>query len=361
MARQYQVISKRKLLCSSKDYDLLCRGCRLFYRRRGEQREHALCSLTTGAGVRLLSAVPMAARLLRLEPRCGLFLTEDVALVCWHGGVWRVSVTEGTAREEHRFRPGMSSPLTLTPVRDNPGFADCVLYGDYINDGAVNAIQIWRRPLDGDAWEPVFSFAPGSVKHIHSILSCPQRESLIVFTGDTDEESGIWEIRAGFAEAGRIAGGSQQYRACAGFVVPEGIVYATDAPNRPNALFFCGFDGRPARELAALPGPAIYGAPAPNGGYVLSTSVEGALDRGLRSWFSYRLGDGVRDRYSHVLLVDRALRARELLAGKKDWLPMRLFGFGSFQFPQGERENVVVSAQALKGLDGKTLQIQLEE
>ena len=249
----------------------------------------------------------------------------------------------------------MSSPLALVPIRDNPGFEDCVLYGEYINDGAENEIRIFRRASGSGVWAPVFSFEAGRIKHIHAIFSCPRRESLIVFTGDKDRESGIWEISKDFSGLRLIVGGSQQFRAVAGFVTEGGIVYATDAPNEPNGLFFCDYAGGSRRRLAEIAGPAIYGAPLPGGRYVFSTSVEPEKDRGLRSWVSYRRGRGIADSRSHLYLVEPDLTVRELYAGKKDLLPMRLFGFGTFQFPQGQREGVTAVGQSLRGLDGKTI------
>ena len=269
-----RVISRKKLLCSTARADLLCAGCRLFCRRRGEKAEFFVGSLAESLPEDVLSRLRLSSRLLRLEPRCGLFLDDDTALVCWHGRVFRISLPDRRIAEEHRFRPGMSSPLALVPVRDNPGFEDCVLYGEYINDGAENEIHIFRRASGSGVWAPVFSFEAGRIKHIHAIFSCPRRESLIVFTGDKDRESGIWEISRDFSGLRRILGGSQQFRAVAGFVTEDGIVYATDAPNEPNGLFFCDYAGGSRRRLAEIAGPAIYGAPLPGGRYVFSTSVE---------------------------------------------------------------------------------------
>ncbi len=352
-----RVISKKKLLCSTECADLFCAGCRLFCRRRGEKAEHFVGSLSKSLLENVLSRLRLSSRLLRLEPRCGLFLDNETALVCWHGGVFRVSLSIRQICEEHRFRPSMSSPLALVPIRDNPGFADCILYGEYINDGAANEIRIVRRSDDSGVWLPVFSFEGGRIKHIHTILSCPLRESLIVFTGDKDSESGIWEIGRNFSALRQIVGGSQQFRAVAGFVTEHGIVYATDAPNEPNALFFCDYGGGSRRMLAQIAGPAIYGAALSGGRYVFSTSVEPELDQGLRSWISYRRGRGITDRRSHLYLLEPDLTVRQLFAGKKDLLPMRLFGFGTFQFPAGQREGVTAVGQSLWGLDRKTISL----
>ena len=350
-----QIISRKKLLCSTACADLFCAGCRLFCRRRGEKTELFVGSLADSLGDDVLSRLRLSSRLLRLEPRCGLFLDDDTSLVCWHGRVFRVHLSDHRIVEEHRFRPGMSSPLALVPIRDNPGFTDCVLYGEYINDGAENEICIVRRENDSGTWAPVFSFEAGRIKHIHAVFSCPQRESLIVFTGDKDRESGIWEISKDFSGLRLIVGGSQQFRAVAGFMTESGIVYATDAPNDPNGLFFCDYDGGSRRRLADIAGPAIYGAALPGSRYVFSTSVEPEKDRGLQSWVSYQRGRGIADNRSHLYLVEPDLTVRELYAGKKDLLPMRLFGFGTFQFPQGQREGVIAVGQSLRGLDGKTI------
>ncbi len=342
-----------KLLCSSADYDLYSVGCRLIACVKSTKESVFLGALPESGSS--LSHLRPVARLLRLDPRCGLFISGDTALVCCHGRIFRLGLSTRTICEEHRFRPGMSSPLSLTLVKDNPGFDDCVVYGDYINDNAENETTLYCRSLQNPAWAPVFSFASGRVKHVHTVLSCPQRESLIVFTGDSDTESGIWEIEKGFRHARQIVGGSQQFRACVGFVTESGIVYATDAPNEPNALFFCDFDGGSRRKLADLAGPAIYGAELPGGRYVFSTSVEPARESGLLSWLSYRRGRGVRDNRSHVYLVESGTQVKEIFSAKKDWLPMRLFGYGTFQFPAGSDGKVRASGQALSGLNGKTV------
>lgn len=352
--------SKRrgKLLCSSERYELYCTGCVLTACFRNNEKRISLGALPVPFCWAVLSHVRLFTRLLRLEPRCGLFLDEDRALICCRGGLYLVSLPESSIREEHRFRPGMSSPLALTLIRGNSGFTDCVLYGDYVNDGADNEIRIFRRSLHAADWAPVFSFAAGRVKHIHSIHSCPWRESLIVFTGDKDRESGIWEIAKGFSGLRQIIGGSQQFRAVAGFVTQAGIVYATDAPNELNSLFFCDYDGGNRRKLSELAGPAIYGAELRGGRYVFSTSVEPAREDGFLSWFSNRRGHGIADTRSHVYLVEENLQVKEIFSGKKDWLPMRLFGYGTFQFPHGLQDGIAIVGQSLWDLDGRTILVE---
>ena len=54
------------------------------------EKEILLGVLPVSATKKFLSNVRLFARALRLEPRCGIFVNEDVAIVSYHGAIYRV-------------------------------------------------------------------------------------------------------------------------------------------------------------------------------------------------------------------------------------------------------------------------------
>ena len=308
-----------------------------------------------------LGSLRLFARALRLEPRCGIFVDENVAIVSYHGGIYRVDCSTGQIELEHSYRKEMNNPLCFTRIEGVKGFTDGVYYGEYfLNDGGAE-VNIFRRNSDG-TWISVYSFQAGSIYHIHGIVPCVSEECVYILTGDKDSESGIYQAKADFTEVTPIVTGKQAYRACVALPIENGLLYTTDTPLEENFLYQLDFDTKEIKPVASIAGPCIYGRVISDNQMVFSTSVEpDSRITGLRYNFSYKLGQGVKDRSSHVYHVTwdgSNAQMKEVFKGKKDIIPMGAGQFGTMMFPAGPESksgNVFVTGQALRNYDNKTL------
>jgi len=349
--------SKKKLLFIDEynDVSILYRKGYLYARVKNFQEER----IRLGSRICLASKYRILERVFRLEPRC-IMPCEGGFLISCSGKVYRYLLGENKLHVELGFRKGMHNPLAFCDVRSLEGFPDCILFGEYWGNPEKADVRIWARI--NSEWTQVYSFPAGSVKHIHGIVVDRYRQELLILTGDTDEESGIWSMKNGFTNVEPLLIGKQKYRACVAFPSKDGIIYATDTPLENNGIYFAYMDGKQwkTKKIRELPGPCIYGCQLqdengiPN--YLLSTSVE--PDSRLPSWkymITYKLGPGVADRYSHLFCGNIEDGFKEIAKFRKDNFPMALFQFGSIQFPSGITNNIFLILQSTVEYEGNTI------
>lgn len=346
------------MICYSNNYILYSSRGFLFAKSRNGSDYDRIGRIPIPIFQTVFSGFRLLSRFARMQPRCGVFINETNALISFHGTIYSVNLKDKTIQKEHSFRKGMSSPLTFSKIEKISGFDDCIAYGDYINDGKENEISIYTRSFHSSDWKKAYSFPKGAIKHIHALILCRQRNSVLILTGDNDAESGIWEATDHFSHMRKIVGGKQIYRACVALPLEHGIIYATDAPNENNALWYCDYEGNNTKKVSDISGPCIYGVHLTGNRMLFSTSVEpSSINTGLSSWISYKRGKGVQDGFSHVYMLNNDMTVSEVYRCHKDILPMRLFGFGTFLFPSGTGNELYIVGQAVSGMDGKTLQL----
>ena len=134
----------------------------------------------------------------------------------------------------------------------------------------------------------------------------------------------------------RDACNDQKYRGCVAFTLPEGILYATDAPYADDFIYLMNPLTYETKEMFPIDGSCIYGCQWKDK-YVFSTTVEGD-GRNLGRFeflFSRKRGAGIKDNYVHMYLGNIAEGFRDIYGEKKDCMPYYTFQFGVFKFPYG--------------------------
>ena len=350
--------SSKQLLLRGEDRNIFNRCGKLFFSRSVGETECFLVNIPCSFAQRVGAAFSLTERMLRLIPRCAAWVDEDTFVFARKGRIFCVKISERSVCEEHTFQSGMSAPLNFCPVSSVPGFTDGLLYGSYITHYGNTVIR--RRNAAGE-WKEVYRFPEGRILHIHGIIADAPRERLLILTGDSDEESGIWEARNDFAYVRLLLGGSQQYRSCVAFPEEGHILFATDTPLEDNHLYdFDETTGRVA-EVCPLPGPVICGTAYEKNGmlhYAFSTSVEpDSRLTGVRYLLTSRLGAGVKTRSSFVFSGSRKTGFQQVAAFPKDGWPMGLFQFGNVFFPGGTEKNLYLCPQSVKKYTGKTMEV----
>ena len=347
-----RIVSKNRILA-------ICDGCALIYSKgnlfikdiRQNKKEKYLLKLPIGFLNQLLVPSRLFERLLRMEPRLSIALDRSTFLLSCMGKIYRVDVKKNEIVEELQLRSHMNNPLMFARKANGN-----VLFGEYFSNNNHESVSVFEREFG--FWKKVYSFPAGSVYHIHGIVI--EDNKIYILTGDEDKESAIWYTEDNFAHVKMLVGGSQQYRACVAYPYKNGLIYATDTPLEQNYLYYLKpQDGTWKNEvLCELPGPCIYGTMRENCFY-FATSVE--PDSSLSGWryrFSYRLGKGVKDRYTHVFQYAHDGEVVEVARFKKDLWPMVLFQFGNCLFPDvALDEDLLMCPQSVKKYDNKTLKI----
>ena len=347
-----KVLSKYKMLAIHKGKALLYHKGKLYTQDiYSENKPKLLLALPISAKRKLPVRFRLTERLLRLEPRIAMWIDGDNFLLSCAGRIYLVNVQERKLTEELQLRPRMYNPLMF--AREANGN---VLFGEYFSNNDQEEVCIYER--ENGKWNKVYSFPAGAIYHIHGLVVDENR--IYILTGDEDKESAIWYTEDHFRSVELLIGGSQKCRACVAFPYQEGLIYATDTPLEQNNLYILKrINGKWVNEaLCEMPGPCIYGTVRRNG-YYFATSVEPDASLSSRRYrFSYKLGKGVKDRYTHIIQCTKDGKIKDVAQFKKDIWPMLLFQFGNCLFPDADLdEKLLVCPQSVKKYDGKTVEI----
>lgn len=275
-----------------------------------------------------------AIRLMRIGIRAAIALDSEIVLLSQGNIIYEMDLKRSFLSKGWFCGSGIR-PLQFSEIKGIDGFKDGIYFGGYVHNHVKAPVNIYRRK-GMDEWEIVYTFPHGAINHVHNVVADPYRQCLWIFTGDFDDAAAIWKVTDNFNKVERIRCGSQKWRGSVVFVLPEGLLYATDTPRADDFLYLLKLDSMELKVIMPLDGSCIYGCKW-NDKYVLSTTVEsnGGEMSFFENWFGRKRGDGIKDEYVHMYCGNLNEGFREIYKEKKDWLPFTLFQFGAFKFPSG--------------------------
>jgi len=238
----------------------------------------------------------------------------------------------------------LAPPMTMTV-----GPAGRVLFGEYNSKTAHGLpVRLFVSDDGGRCYEIAHVFEGGSILHIHNIVYDAGLGHYWILAGDHGHEPGIGRLSADLKDFDWVVKGEQQFRAVEVFDFGDHLIYGMDSERAANAIMrFDKATGRVER-LQEIDGSCIYACRF-GGLYVLSTTVEPSRVNHAKAAGLWVSRDG--DRWERVLSAE-----------KDFWHPI-YFQFGSLVLPRGasEKEAILFSGQALKGLDGRAFVARTED
>lgn len=324
-------------LCYMPDGRLVCyRHGRVIILRDG----HEVTSFPYPVSVkeRILGWNRYATRLFRFGIRAAIALDDNTVILSLGNRLYEMDLTIGHLSNGWNCGEGIR-PLIFTEVKGVVGFEDGIYFGGYLGNGDKKPVHIYRRK-GVDQWEIVYKFPQGAINHVHNIVADTYRNCLWAFTGDFDEASAIWKITENFKKVERVACNDQKYRGCVVYALPEGLLYATDAPFADDYIYLLNPDTMETKEVFPIHGSSIYGCKW-NDKYVFSSTVEGdGRNMSRMEWlFTRKRGAGIKDDYVHMYMGNLKEGFKEIYKEKKDSMPFYTFQFGVFKFPCGENNS----------------------
>jgi hypothetical protein len=296
--------------------------------------------LKTSLKSKILTTIPLVARILRKGIRCGAKITDNIVIFAADNKIFELDLESGIISAGFATEDS-SRPLIFSKIEGIKDFTDGIYFGGYKANSDKNPISIYRR-IGSDKWDRVYQFPSGSIEHIHNIIADPYKNLVYILTGDFENSAGIWMTDDNFKSVIPVLTGNQQYRGCVGFSTPEGLVYATDSPYHQNSIRILSNKNGiwDSSHLVDIDGPSIYGCQWQND-FVFSTSVEGD---GRNQTMSYKLfgkkrGAGVKENYSFIYKGNLKDGFTKIYRIKKDFLPFFLFQFGVLIFASGKNES----------------------
>lgn len=326
-----RISSKTCPLCFLPDGKLVCykNGDILIFDGKNEVRR---LSLFNSYRKRLLGRSKLISRLLRLGVRAAEIIDDERIVLSIGNMLYELNVNTGVFSKGYFCGEGIR-PLLFTTVANTSGFEDGIYFGGYLGNMEKNPVNVYHRAGE-DNWDVVYTFPKGAINHVHAIVSDSYRKCLWIFTGDFDESAAIWKATDGFKNVECVAFGDQKWRGCVAFSVPEGLLYATDAPFANNHIYLFKEDGT-SETICDLAGSSIYGCRW-NNQFVFSTAVEadGRNETMLKLLFGWCRGEGIKDHNTHIYVGNLSDGFQEVYKERKDLLPF-IFQFGSIKFPTG--------------------------
>lgn len=308
----------------------------------------------------LLSRFRLLNRLLRLEPRLAIALTDEDYLVAFQRQLGRLNIKEKRIVETIPSRLGFSTPLNICSIQQDNG--PVAYWGDYGKDEEKKEKYIYRYTIK-DGAKICYTFPAGYINHIHNILYDKWRNQFVILTGDFGEKVGIYIANHDFSAVTPFLIGSEDYRACQAVVMEKGLLWTTDAALIENHVFYADFNQpKQIQKLSSLNGSVINGMEI-NDGLLFSTTVEcpPSFDKKF-TYFSNKIAPGIKSREVYLIFVSKNLELKTIKIFKKDIFFIRLFQYGQVKFPIYEdktEKEVWVYPVAVKGHDGKPFLIGL--
>lgn len=283
---------------------------------------------------RIVGKLRLLNRLLRLGIRAAETIDDSNILFSIANRIYELDIKKGILSKGYNCGAGIR-PLVFTKSEGIEEIDDGIYFGEYLDPNANRCVNIYRRK-GVDAWEVVYTYKKGEVNHIHNIIPDPYRNCLWIFTGDFDKASAIWKVSDNFNKVERVLYNDQKYRGCVAFALPEGLLYATDAPFADDYIYLLNPDTLKVEELLPIDGSCIYGCKWKEN-FIFSTTVEGDGRNTSRMefYFGRKRGAGIKDEYVHMYMGNLKDGFRELYKAKKDCMPYYTFQFGVFKFPAG--------------------------
>jgi len=332
-------------LCFLADGSLLCYHQRKVIVMRDGNKVKSI-SMPVSILERLFGWNRLASRLMRFGVRTAEAIDDNHAVLCVGHKLYEIDVEKGKVSDGWFCGNGIR-PLIMSHINGIKSFEDGVYFGGYMVNREKNPISVYRR-VGVDQWEVVFTFPEGEINHIHNVVQDKYRQCLWIFTGDFDESAAIWKATEGFAKVERVVCNNQKYRGCVVYALPEGLLYATDAPYAENYIYMMNPETFDVQSICPLHGSCIYGCQW-NDEYVFSSTVEGdGRTAGCIRLFynNKRRGAGIKDDYAHLYSGNPKDGFREIYKEKKDRLSF-LFQFAVFKFPSGQNKTDVLYFQPM--------------
>jgi hypothetical protein len=290
--------------------------------------------------INFCSRFNLISRLLRLGVRLSVSISENKKLVVFNKCFYEIDIAQSSYEFVFTILRG-NRPLSIANVEHIDDFDSTLYFGEYFSNFKREQVNIYKR-LNDKSWIIVYTFPKDAIEHIHAIIPDEFRKCLWILTGDFDNASGIWMAKNNFKQVIPILIGSQKFRACVAFPVPEGLIYATDSQFEGNSVrLLRNENGQWISDfICDLNGPVIYGCKVKDKMF-FSTSVEGDshMKPFLLKYLDRIPGPGINENSSTIVGGDLKNGFNILYKNKKDNFPFILFQFGVITFPSGQNNS----------------------
>ena len=325
-----------KALAVFDDYFVGAKGYRLYNYYFDGKTKPEYVGRVVDCKYSFFSKFKLTRRFMRAEVNGLYYLSDGSRLTIARKGIFRCEFGSKKFYKCFDIKRG-SRPMNLsvTPTGE-------IYFGEYFANMGKSAVHIYTSKDGGKSWSVAYTFAEGSINHIHGLYWDKYTESIWVVTGDRENECIIGYTKDGFKTLNIVFQGGQEYRSCVLFFYPDSVVYATDSQYIKNEIKRFNRTTREISVMQAVQGSVIKGVQCGDM-LLISTAVEPSdvnLDKSAYVWTS---ADGTN--------------WQQIYQDAKDCLPS-IFQFALFEAPQyytPTPKYAVFSGRAVRMSDGATI------
>lgn len=326
----------------------LSRGSRVYTSPDLGQTLQLNCELhLPSAGLSLAGATRLGRRLARASVHRVTVLPDGTRLLIYRGGIYRAGPGSAVAERTHTVDRG-SRPISLA---HSP--SGLVYFGEYRGNPDREEVFIYGSADTGLTWEPVYTFAAGAVRHVHSLVWDRWASCFWITTGDEPGECRVLRASDDFSQVSETVRGDQEARFYRLLPTEQALLTATDTPYAPNAITIIDRKAGTLRRVQDVEN-SCFGVCQVGSHYFVATTAEP--------------GGGNDCRHSHVWTsTGDLLDWHHCATFSVDWIARlclmspKLYGLMQFprvEFPEGDNPSgryLVAYCTGMAGLDDSTV------
>jgi hypothetical protein len=254
---------------------------------------------------------------------------EPAAGASFVGAVPGAIVSRDPNRDEfrvtHKIQRG-TRPLHFAAVPSGN-----IYWGEYFDNRERAEVHIYASTDHGRTWDVAYTFAVGSIRHVHNVIYDRWGDCLWILSGDDGAECKVLRASCDLRSVDVVLSGSQQTRAVAAIPTKQGLYFSTDTPLEKNYVYRLDRAGN-LEQVGALASSSIYGCQV-----------------GAAMFFSTMVEPSAVNRCRQVQIAgSRTGTQWQAIAGwYKDGLPMRYFQYGNAVLPDGENNTCYLAATSV--------------
>lgn len=340
---QTQLFKNLKILEVTDDYLLASKGYKVLKRSLPGGKWKTIANIPELTN-RFLAHFRLVARLLRLEIYFMKTLSDGTLLAIARKGIFKLNPGE------NRFTKCFDITRGTRPMNFAEDVEGNIYFGEYYHNAERDKVHIYQSSDSGDTWQIAYTFAPGSIRHIHGIHFDSFTKRLWVTTGDLQNECIIGYTEDKFNSFVEVYRGGQEFRTCKLLFTEKEIFYGTDSELEQNRLKVFNRETLEIRNIIEVQGSVINATQKKNSLFFNTTVEPSAVNT---------------DQHSYIWRVDAASGRAEIIQKfSKDKWDHRYFQFGQCYFPENktkENDFLYFSGCALRNIDGHSVEMNINQ
>jgi hypothetical protein len=193
----------------------------------------------------LVSSFPLLQRLLRASIYRMRVLPNGNMIFIFKGGIYTLKAGETTAQRTFPIERGVR-PVSL--AASTGGF---VVFGEYWSNADRQEVKIYGSCDFGESWQPIYTFGPKSIRHVHGISYDRWDDCFWICTGDYGDECRLLRASRDFQQVDVVSSHGQLNRFYSMYVGPSYLLMGTDTPLEQN--YVMEFDKRSCQIVRRQP------------------------------------------------------------------------------------------------------------